>query len=109
MLLKFVSCHHLLIGCLTLISSLTAIRLLFLNLLDAIVWEEFLIPNVLSDEERCTIGRILCRLLLGFWAGEAHLQVTRWREYVLGLRFSGQLLGEDLTFDVGVWTDVRNG
>ena len=35
--------------------------------------------------------------------------MTWWRKHVLGLGLSGELLGEDLAFNVSVWSDVRDG
>ena len=32
-----------------------------------------------------------------------------WRKHVLGLGLSGELLGEDLTLNVSVWSNVRDG
>lgn len=66
--LKLVRRDHLLIGCLALVSCLATVGFLFLNLLDSVVGEQFLIPDVLSNEESRALTRVLIVCLFGFWA-----------------------------------------
>ena len=66
--LKLVRSNHLLIGCLALVSCLATVGFFFLNLLDSVVGEQFLVPDVLSNEESRALTRVLIVCLFGFWA-----------------------------------------
>ena len=66
--LKLVSRDQLLIRCLALVSCLATVGSLFLNLLDSVVGEQFLIPDVLSNEESRAFSRVLIVCLFGFGA-----------------------------------------
>ena len=66
--LELVSRDHLLIGSLALVSCLATVGFLFLNLLDSVVGEQLLVPDVLSDEESRTFSSILIVCLFGFGA-----------------------------------------
>ena len=100
------------IGSLALVRCLASVRLFLLNLLDTVVREETIVPDILRDEECSSICRFLVRLLLlllGFRAGEPHLRVAWRREHILRLRLACQLLREDLTLNVRVRADVTDG
>ena len=97
-----------LVRCLSLIDGLTTIRFLFLNLLNTVDGEKVFFSNIFSDEE--SFATICCSLLLllgsVFGVRESHLVVTRRCEDILGLCFTSELLREDLTLDVGVWSNI---
>ena len=84
--------------------ALTAVRFLFLNWFTA---GKIMLPSdIFSNKEVVLVLLLLLRFLL--ITTEAHLLMVRRRENFLRLSFHGQLLWENLTFDIHIWLDVRN-
>jgi len=66
-------------------------------------------PHIFGDKEAVTfVCASRCHLLI-LRTSEAHLRMAGWREDVLRLGFTSQLLREDLALDIGVGADITDG
>ena len=86
------------------------IRLLLLNLLDAIDRQHSLVGTyIFGDEEARSVicaSRLNFVVVLG--TGKAHLWVARRSENIFCLGFFCQLLRENFAFNVRIWANVTN-
>lgn len=85
--------------------ALAAVRFLLLNWFAA--GKIMLASDIFGNKEVVLVLLLLLRFLQ--ITTEAHLLMVRRGENFLRLSFHSQLLRENLTFDVHIWLDVRNG
>ena len=87
-----------------LLDLFTSIRLLLLNLFDALV----AISDIFGDEEGSFFMLLGHLHVSSSWVDEPHLWMTRWCEHFLCLCLFGELSWENLTLNVSIRTDVGN-